>query len=353
MARTIMIMAGGTGGHVFPGLAVADFLRAADWRVVWLGSRTGIEARLVPARGIEMAWMDFSGLRGKGVVAFALLPLRLLRAFWNAARAILAHRPDVVLGLGGYQSFPGGVIAAILGRPLVIHEQNSVAGLANRLLAGVADRVLTAFPGTLSKGETIGNPVRAEIVGADEPHIRYAGRTGALRLLVMGGSLGATAINDVLPKAVARLPEKDRPGILHQSGRGHREAVESAYREIGVVADTVEFIDDVAAALAGADLVICRAGALTVAELACVGVASILIPYPHAVDDHQTGNARYLADADAAKLLGQTELNAETLARLLRGFTRDSLAAMAERARARGMPEATRRLAQVCMELAA
>jgi len=353
MARTIMIMAGGTGGHVFPGLAVAECLRAADWRVVWLGSRTGIEARLVPARGIEMAWMDFSGLRGKGPVALALLPLRLLRAFWNGARAILAHRPDVVLGLGGFQSFPGGMMAAFLRRPLVIHEQNSVAGLANRVLAGVADRVLTAFPGTLSKAETIGNPVRAEFAAAQAPRVRYASRSGALRLLVMGGSLGAKAINDVLPAAIARLPEAGRPGILHQSGRGHREALEAAYREAGVPADTVEFIDDVAAALAGADLVICRAGALTVAELACMGVASVLIPYPHAVDDHQTGNARYLADADAAVLLPQTELNAESLAQLLRGFARDGLAAMAERARARGMPDATRRLAQVCMELAA
>ena len=353
MARTIMIMAGGTGGHVFPGLAVAECLRAADWRVVWLGSRAGIEARLVLSHGIEMAWMDFSGLRGKGALAFALLPLRLLRAFWSGARAILAHRPDVVLGLGGFQSFPGGMMAALLGRPLVIHEQNSVAGLANRVLARVADRVLTAFPGTLSNAETIGNPVRAEIAAAGEPRTRYAARNGALRLLIMGGSLGAKAINDVLPAAIASIPEAQRPSVVHQTGRGHREAVDAAYRDAGIAVDTVEFIDHVAAALAGVDVVICRAGALTVAELACMGVASVLIPYPHAVDDHQTGNARYLADAGAAVLLPQSELNADLLARLLGGFTRDSLAAMAERARAMGKPEATRRLAQVCMELAA
>ena len=353
MARTIMIMAGGTGGHVFPGLAVAECLRAADWRVVWLGSRAGIEARLVPARGIEMAWMDFSGLRGKGPVALALLPLRLLRAFWNGARAILAHRPDVVLGLGGFQSFPGGMMAAFLRRPLVIHEQNSVAGLANRVLAAVADRVLTAFPGTLSKAETIGNPVRAEIVAAEEPRIRYAGRSGALRVLVMGGSLGAKVLNEAVPAALARLAEQARPLVLHQSGRGHCEAVEAAYRDAGVAAETVEFIDDVAAALAAADLVICRSGALTVAELACMGVASVLIPYPHAVDDHQTGNARFLADAGAAVLLPQAQLGAERLAHLLGGFSRDRLAGMAGRARALGMPDATQRLAQACMELAA
>ena len=353
MARTIMIMAGGTGGHVFPGLAVAECLRASGWHVVWLGSRAGIEARLVPARGIEMAWMDFSGLRGKGPLALALLPLRLLRAFCNGARAILSHRPDVVLGLGGFQSFPGGMMAALLRRPLVIHEQNSVAGLANRALAKVADKVLTAFPGTLSKAEAIGNPVRAEIAAADQPGVRYAARTGALRLLVMGGSLGARAINEAIPAAVAHLPESLRPVILHQSGRGHRDAVELAYRDAGVTAETVEFIDDVAAALAGADLVICRAGALTVAELACTGVASVLIPYPFAVDDHQTGNARYLAQVGAAVLLPQPELNAERLVSLLSGFTRESLAAMADKARAMGKPEATRRLAQACMELAA
>ena len=353
MARTIMIMAGGTGGHVFPGLAVADYLRAENWHVVWLGSRAGIEARLVPARGIEMAWMDFSGLRGKGVLAVVLLPLRLLRAFWAGAKAILAHRPDVVLGLGGFQSFPGGMMASLLRRPLVIHEQNSVAGLANRVLAKLADRVLTAFPGTLSKAQVIGNPVRAEITAAAEPRARYASRSGALRLLVMGGSLGAKAINDALPAAIAGLADDRRPVILHQTGRGPREVVVQAYREAGVAAECVEFIDDVAAALAEADLVICRAGALTVAEIACVGVASVLIPYPHAVDDHQTGNARFLSTAGAAVLLSQSELSPAGLAKLMDGFTREALTEMAAHARAKGLPDATRQLAQACMELAA
>ena len=353
MARTIMIMAGGTGGHVFPGLAVAEHLRAENWRVVWLGSRTGIEARLVPARGIEMAWMDFSGLRGKGPVAIALLPLRLLRAFWVGAKAILAHRPDVVLGLGGFQSFPGGMMAAFLGRPLVIHEQNSVAGLANRVLSHVADRVLTAFPTKLSKAEAIGNPVRAEIAALSEPGERYAARGGPLRVLVMGGSLGAKAINEALPAAMALLPKQRHPYIFHQTGRGHHGAVEAAYRQADIEARAVEFIDDVAAALIDADVVICRAGALTVSELACAGVASILIPYPHAVDDHQTGNARYLSESGAAVLLPQSEMSAERLAALIEGFTREGLAIMATRARGLSKPGATRRLAEVCIEVAA
>ena len=348
-----MIMAGGTGGHVFPGLAVAEHLRAENWRVVWLGSRAGIEARLVPDRGIEMAWMNFSGLRGKGPVAIALLPLRLLRAFWTGAKAILAHRPDVVLGLGGFQSFPGGMMAAFLGRPLVIHEQNSVVGMANRVLSHVSDRVLTAFPTTLSNAEIIGNPVRAEIAALSEPGTRYAVRGGPLRILVMGGSLGAKAINEAMPGAIALLAIDRRPVIVHQTGRGHHGAVEAAYRESGVSARAVEFIDDVAAALVDADVVICRAGALTISELACAGVASILIPYPHAVDDHQTGNARYLSESGAAVLLPQTELTAARLAALIEGFTREGLAAMAARARGLSKPGATRRLAEVCIEVAA
>jgi UDP-N-acetylglucosamine--N-acetylmuramyl-(pentapeptide) pyrophosphoryl-undecaprenol N-acetylglucosamine transferase len=352
MARTIMIMAGGTGGHVFPGLAVAEQLRTASWQVVWLGSRAGIEARLVPARGIEMAWMDFSGVRGKGPLALFLLPLRLLRAFWAGARAILAHRPDVVLGLGGFQSFPGGMMAALLGRPLVIHEQNSVAGLANKVLARLADRVLAAFPGALAKAEIIGNPVRAEIAAIEAPASRYAARSGPLRVLVMGGSLGAKAINDALPQAVAGLSSEDRPLIRHQTGRGHCEGVAQAYRQSGVEAECVEFIDDVAAALAWADLVICRAGALTVAEIACAGVASVLIPYPYAVDDHQTGNARFLSDQGAAVLLPQSDLTPAGLTRQLSEFRRETLANMAEKARARAFPDATRQLATACAELA-
>jgi UDP-N-acetylglucosamine--N-acetylmuramyl-(pentapeptide) pyrophosphoryl-undecaprenol N-acetylglucosamine transferase len=350
MAKTIMIMAGGTGGHVFPGLAVADELRGRGWRVVWLGARAGMEAALVPKHGHEMVWVSFTGLRGKGLVALALLPLRLLIAFWQAARAILAHRPDVVLGMGGYQSFPGGMMAVLLGRPLVIHEQNSIAGLANRVLAGVADRVLCGFPGVLKGATAIGNPVRPEIAALPLPEERYGARSGRLRLLVVGGSLGAKALNEAVPQALALMPPECRPEVMHQSGAQHIDALAQRYREAGVHANTTAFVDDMTAAYGAADVVLCRAGALTVAELAAAGVASVLVPYPHAVDDHQSGNARHLAEAGAAVLLPQTELTAERLATLLSGFTREGLCAMAVKARALAKPDATRAVANVCEE---
>lgn len=350
--RTLMIMAGGTGGHVFPGLAVADHLRGLGWSVIWLGSRAGMEAKLVSARGYPMALIDFSGLRGKGFVAIAMLPLRLLRAFWQSLRAIVKHRPDVVLGLGGYVSFPGGMMARLLGRPLVLHEQNSVAGLANRVLAVVASRVLAAFPGALRKAQVVGNPVRREIVASPPPDIRYGSRTGPLRLLVVGGSLGAKPINDVVPRAIALLPGESRPVVTHQAGAKHVDGLRSLYLEAGVTASAVPFIDDMASAYRDADVVVCRAGALTISELSAAGVASVLIPYPFAVDDHQTGNARHLADSGAAILLSQQDLTPERLASLISGFTRDALSVMARKARALAMPQAAEQVADVCMELA-
>jgi UDP-N-acetylglucosamine--N-acetylmuramyl-(pentapeptide) pyrophosphoryl-undecaprenol N-acetylglucosamine transferase len=352
MARTIMIMAGGTGGHVFPGLAVADYLREAGWRVVWLGAKTGMEATLVPKRGYDMAWVSFSGLRGKGPPAFLLLPLRLLVAFWQSARAIFAHRPDVVLGMGGYISFPGGMMAALFGKPLVVHEQNAIPGLANKVLAGVADRVLCAFPGALKGATLTGNPVRPEIAAIAAPERRYAARSGPLRILVIGGSLGAKALNDIVPRALSRVPGGRRPILTHQSGAQHVESLRQAYSAAGVQAATAAFIEDMAAAYAEADLVVCRAGATTVAEIAAAGVASILVPFPHAVDDHQTVNARFLADAGAAVLAPQDELSPERLAELIAGFDRERLREMAKRARSLGRPEATRHVAQICMELA-
>jgi UDP-N-acetylglucosamine--N-acetylmuramyl-(pentapeptide) pyrophosphoryl-undecaprenol N-acetylglucosamine transferase len=351
MARTIMIMAGGTGGHVFPGLAVADYLREAGWRVVWLGAKTGMEAILVPKRGYDMAWVSFSGVRGKGPLAFLLLPLRLLVAFWQSARAIFAHRPDVVLGMGGYISFPGGMMAALFGKPLVVHEQNAIPGLANKVLAGVADRVLCAFPGALKGATLTGNPVRRAIGAIATPESRYAGRSGPLRVLVVGGSLGAQAFNDVVPRALALLTGP-RPIVTHQSGAQHAESLRQAYSSAGVQARTQAFIDDMAAAYAEADLVVCRAGATTVAEIAAAGVASVLVPYPHAVDDHQTANARFLADAGAAVLLPQSELSAERLAELLAGFDRVRLRDMARRARSLARPDATSAVAMACAELA-
>ncbi|MCZ7563378.1 MAG: undecaprenyldiphospho-muramoylpentapeptide beta-N-acetylglucosaminyltransferase [Burkholderiales bacterium] len=351
-ARSIMIMAGGTGGHVFPALAVADAMRDAGWRVCWLGAKSGMEAMLVPSRGYEMAWVRFAGLRGKGLVAKVVLPLNLLVAFWQSARAIFARRPDVVLGMGGYISFPGGMMASLLARPLAIHEQNAIAGLANRVLARVADRVLVAFPDALAAGEFVGNPVRREIARLAPPAARYAARTGPLRLLVLGGSLGAAALNETVPRALALVAAAQRPLVVHQSGARHIEALRRNYAAAGVAATAVAFIEEMATAYADADLVLCRAGATTVAELAAAGVASVLVPFPFAVDDHQTANARYLVERRAALLVQQRELTPERLAELLRGLAREPLLEMAERARAAAKPEATDAVARACMELA-
>ena len=350
--KTILVMAGGTGGHVFPGLAVADYLHARGWRVVWMGNPEGMEAKLVPARGYEMAWVRFAALRGKGLLRKLLLPLNLLRAFGQALGALSRVKPNVVLGMGGYVTFPGGMMAALTGRPLVVHEQNSVAGLANRVLAGVADRILSGFPGVLRQGEWAGNPVRAEIAALPLPAQRYAGRSGPLDVLVVGGSLGARALNEAMPRALALLQLAERPRVTHQSGAKQIDDLRAAYAAAGVEAQLLPFIDDMAARYAAADLVVCRAGALTIAELAAAGVASVLVPFPQAVDDHQTGNARFLSEAGAAILLPQRELTPEKLAALLRELTREKLAAMAEKARALAKPEATRAVAEVCMEVA-
>ena len=350
--KTILVMAGGTGGHVFPGLAVADYLHARGWRVVWMGNQEGMEAKLVPARGYEMAWVRFAALRGKGLLRKLLLPLNLLRAFGQALGALSRVKPNVVLGMGGYVTFPGGMMAALSGRPLVVHEQNSVAGRANRVLAGVADRILSGFPGVLRQGEWAGNPVRAEIAALPLPAQRYAGRSGPLDVLVVGGSLGARALNEAMPRALALLQLAERPRVTHQSGAKQIDDLRAAYAAAGVEAQLLPFIDDMAARYAAADLVVCRAGALTIAELAAAGVASVLVPFPQAVDDHQTGNARFLSEAGAAILLPQRELTPEKLAALLRELTREKLAAMAEKARALAKPEATRAVAEVCMEIA-
>jgi UDP-N-acetylglucosamine--N-acetylmuramyl-(pentapeptide) pyrophosphoryl-undecaprenol N-acetylglucosamine transferase len=297
-----------------------------------------------------MAWVRFAALRGKGLLRKLLLPLNLLRGFSQAWAHFSRIRPDVVLGMGGFISFPGGMMAALRGIPLVVHEQNSIAGLTNKVLAGVADRVLTGFPDTLKKGQWIGNPVRRDIAVLPAPTLRFAGRSGKLRLLVIGGSLGAQALNEAVPAALALLPEAERPEVVHQSGEKHLEALRAAYAAAGVEAHTVAFVEDMAGAYGWADLVICRAGALTIAELAAAGVASILVPFPHAVDDHQTANARFLSQAGAAMLLPQAELTPERLA-LLRNLTRPQLLEMGEKARALAMPNATEAVAKVCWEI--
>ncbi|MCX8087611.1 MAG: undecaprenyldiphospho-muramoylpentapeptide beta-N-acetylglucosaminyltransferase [Rhodocyclaceae bacterium] len=349
--KTIVIMAGGTGGHIMPGLAVADWLTRHGWRVVWMGNPDGMEARLVPERGYEMAWVRFSALRGKGLVRKLLLPFNLLRGFAQALAHFRRLRPDVVLGLGGFISFPGGMMAALLGIPLVLHEQNAIAGLANRVLAHVADRVLTGFPDVLKEGRWVGNPVRDAIAVLPAPSLRYGERSGRLRLLVIGGSLGAAVLNETVPKAIALLPENARPEVVHQSGEKHLSALQAAYAAAGVKAHCVAFIDDMAGAYAWADVVLCRAGALTIAELAAAGVASILVPYPHAVDDHQTANARFLVHAGAAMLLPQEELSPERLA-LVGNLSRAQLAEMAEQARKLARPDAAEAVARTCMEIA-
>jgi len=354
LAKTLLIMAGGTGGHIFPGLAVADAVKAAGWRVVWLGNPDGMEAKLVPGRGYEMAEVRFAALRGKGLLRKLLLPFSLLSGFWQALKVLKRVQPDVVLGMGGFISFPGGMMAALKGVPLVVHEQNSVAGMANRVLAAVADRVLTGFPDVLKKSEWSGNPVRDEIISVPVPLRRFAGRMAAgnpLHLLVIGGSLGAQALNEMLPRALSLLPEGQRPQVVHQSGVKHLEALKQSYLQAGVKANCVAFVEDMAGAYEWADLVICRAGALTVAELAAAGVASILVPFPHAVDDHQTANARFLANAGAAILLPQSELSPEKLA-LLRSLSREQLLQMAEKARALAKPDATAAVARACIESA-
>lgn len=352
MSRTILIMAGGTGGHIYPGLAVADALKARGWNVVWLGAPGSMEAELVPRHGYQVAWVNFSGVRGKGLLRLLTLPFSLLRALGQSAVAIFRHRPDVVLGMGGYITMPGGLMAAFLRRPLAIHEQNSIAGMSNKVLAKISKRVLSGFPDVLKRAEWCGNPVRADIVALPEPQARYAARSGKLNVLVVGGSLGAQALNEALPKALALLGEQARPNVLHQTGKKHFEAVQQLYKQAGVNADIRPFLDDMADQYAKADVVICRAGALTIAELAAAGVASVLIPFPFAVDDHQTHNARFLSEHGAAILLPQKELSAEKLAGLLREMTREKLLAMAQAARSLAKPEATQQVAQVCVALA-
>jgi len=351
MSKTILIMAGGTGGHIFPALAVAHAMHDAGWRVVWLGNPEGMEARLVPQHGFEMVNLKFAALRGKGLLRKLLLPLNLLKGFWQAQKAIRQVQPNVVLGMGGYITFPGGMMASLLGKPLVVHEQNSVAGLANRVLAGVADRIVTGFPDVLKKGVWAGNPVRPEIARIAPPAERFAGRSGALRVLIIGGSLGALALNEMVPKGFALLGASDQPQIVHQAGEKHLEALKANYVAVGVQAHCVSFIDDMAGAYEWADLVICRSGALTVAELAAAGVASILVPFPHAVDDHQTGNAKFLVNVGGAFLLPQSELTPDAIA-LIRNYSRGQLLEMAEKARSLAKPDATEEVANICAESA-
>ena len=351
--KTALIMAGGTGGHIFPGLAVAEELRARGWRVHWLGAPGSMESRIVPQHGFPLELIDFSGVRGKGLATLALLPLRLLRAFWQALQVVRRVKPDVVVGLGGYITFPGGMMGVLCGKPLVLHEQNSVAGMANKVLAGVADRVFTAFPGVLKKAQWVGNPLRAAFTRQAAPSERFVGRTGPLRLLVVGGSLGAQALNDIVPRALALIPAENRPVVTHQSGATQIDTLRANYQAAGVQAELTPFIDDTASAFAAADIIVCRAGASTVTEIAAVGAAAIFVPFPFAVDNHQTTNARFLVSAGGGWLVQQSDLTPEGLAKMLLNSERTVLVDIAEKAKNMQKINATREVVAACEELSA
>lgn len=351
--RRVLIMAGGTGGHVFPALATAEALRAQGIEVAWLGTAAGIEAEVVPRAGIPLHCIQVQGVRGKGRLRQLLAPLGLLLALWQALGVFRQVRPDVVLGMGGFASGPGGLIAWLLRKPLVIHEQNAVAGTTNRILARFATRVLQAFPGAFGgkdRGEVVGNPVRGPILQLAAPEQRFAERQGPLRLLVVGGSLGAQAINRLLPQTLAQLAEEERPQVWHQAGKRNIEETRAAYAAVAVDARVEPFIERMEEAWGWADLVICRAGALTVSELAIAGVASILVPLPHAIDDHQSANAGFLHEAGAGIRVAQGELTPARLLQLLAQLgSRQQLLNMARAARALARPEASERVARVCV----
>ncbi|ASK27587.1 undecaprenyldiphospho-muramoylpentapeptide beta-N-acetylglucosaminyltransferase [Neisseria chenwenguii] len=348
--KTFMLMAGGTGGHIFPALAVADALRARGHHVIWLGSEGAMETRIVPQYDILLETLAIKGVRGNGLKRKLMLPFTLFKTVRAAQQIIQKHRVECVIGFGGFVTFPGGVAAKLLGVPIVIHEQNAVAGLSNRQLSRWAARVLYAFPKAFPDSDgLVGNPVRADIANLPAPAARFAGREGRLKILVMGGSLGADVLNKTLPQALALLPENSRPQMYHQSGRNKLGTLQADYDALGVEAECVEFITDMVSAYRDADLVICRAGALTIAELTAAGVGALLVPYPHAVDDHQTANARFMVQAEAGLLLPQPQLTAEKLAEVLNGLTREKCLQWAENARTLALPDSADDVAEIAI----
>ena len=348
-----LVMAGGTGGHIFPGLAVAQALRSAGWQVRWLGAPDSMESRIVPPHGFAMELIDFQGVRGKGRLALLAAPWRLARACWQSQALLRRLRPSVVVGLGGYISLPAGLTAALLRIPLVLHEQNAVAGLSNRMLARLAQRVFSAYPNALPAAHWVGNPLRAEFLQQATPQQRFAARSGPLRVLVVGGSLGARALNTVVPQALALIAPEQRPVVIHQSGEKQIDELRANYAAAGVAATLTPFIENTAQAFADADLVLCRAGASTVTEIAAVGAAAVFVPFPFAVDDHQTHNARFLVEAGGGWLLPQPQLTPAYLAHMLQTLDRSTLLQRAVAAKTMEKTQATQAMAAACEELAA
>ena len=355
-ARHLVIMAAGTGGHIFPGIAVAREVQRRGWSVSWLGTVSGMENRLVPPTGITLDTIGFAGLRGKGALGALTGGVRLLKAFWECLRILRRRAPAAVLGMGGYGCCPGGLMASLLGKPLVLVNADASLLLSTRSLLPVADAVAFGFDGDaaakIKQAIVTGNPVRAEVEAVPAPEARFAGRSGPLKLLVVGGSLGAKVLNETVPAAVAKLPPPERPQIVHQSGMAHLDAVRAAYAQADVAAEVVPFIDDMPERLAACDVIVCRAGAITISELCAAGVASVLVPLLVSTTSHQRDNAEYMARNGAARHLPQAELNAQSLARLLAGLDRDALRGMAERARSLARPQAAARVSDLIERLA-
>ena len=350
MTQPVMIMAGGTGGHVYPALAVANELQSRGVPVIWLGTQKGIEARLVPEAGISIEWLSVSGLRGKNITSLIMAPINLLLACYQSARILLKRKPCVVLGMGGFVSGPGGLMARVLKMPLLIHEQNAIPGLTNRLLSRIATKVMEAFPGSFARPAMhVGNPVRDVISLLPSPELRMRDREGSIRLLVFGGSLGAVKLNQVVPETISIIEPGQRPLIRHQAGNKNIDQTIKKYKDLNVDASVTAYIDDMSEAYAWADIVLCRAGAMTVSELAAAGVASILVPYPHAVDNHQLANAEFLSSHQAAILIDQEDLTVENLHEILSQISRDKIIRMAVNAKKLGLPESTLLVTEQCL----
>jgi UDP-N-acetylglucosamine--N-acetylmuramyl-(pentapeptide) pyrophosphoryl-undecaprenol N-acetylglucosamine transferase len=345
------VMAGGTGGHIMPGLAVADILTQQGWSILWVGNPQKMEGKLVAQAGYQMVPVYFSGVRGKGWRDLVKAPFALLKACLTVWQAMSAQRPNVVLGMGGYVAMPGGIVSWLRGVPLVLHEQNAVAGMTNRWLAKIARAVMAGFPNAIPGAEVVGNPVRAAMLKIESPAKRYPSHEGPLKILVVGGSLGAAALNKVVPQAIALMPASQRPIVTHQAGNQHIESLQRAYEQSQVDATCTAFIDDMASSMSQADLMICRAGAMTVAEVAAVGMAALFVPFPHAVDDHQTDNANYLVKQDAAWLCQQSQLTPDWLSGWLIDCQRQVLEQFATRAHACAKTDAAQKIAQRCISV--